>query len=67
MSLLDEELDELRKELNTLNEANGQPSKAPNYPKWTIAELPKAKRLVKARENAIKSMKDLIAEKKATI
>ncbi len=66
LSALDEELSSLRSQLNALNEGGDASStpKPPTYPDWTIAELAKAKRLVKARENAIKSVKSLIEEKR---
>ncbi|KAF8908045.1 ribosomal protein S5 domain 2-type protein [Mucidula mucida] len=66
LSALDEELSSLRSQLNALNEGGAASStpKPPTYPEWTVAELAKAKRLVKARENAIRSVKSLIEEKR---
>lgn len=68
LSPLDAELAEQREEFNLLITSEGgerQQFKSPTYPEeWTIEDLEKAQRLVKARENAIKSMKTIIEQRK---
>ncbi len=61
---LDITLAQLRAELDTLSpDADASKVKAPVYPVWTVSDLAKAKRLAKARENAIKSVTTLIEQR----
>lgn len=65
LSSLDITLAQLRAELDSLSpDADASKAKAPVYPIWTVSDLAKAKRLVKARENAIKSVTTLIEQRR---
>ncbi|KAL0072488.1 hypothetical protein AAF712_000251 [Marasmius tenuissimus] len=73
LNTLDDTLADLRRELAELTQGEDNQNesrssdktgrrKPPNYSEMTEADLPKAKRLVLARENAISSVKKLIAK-----
>lgn len=73
LSSLDDILKQLREELAQLSEpppasiedTAAQPKlKSPDYKSWTESDLPKARRLVVARERAIASVKGMIAKRK---
>ncbi|KAG7449665.1 ribosomal protein S5 domain 2-like protein [Guyanagaster necrorhizus] len=65
LSSLDDTLAQLRSELDSHSPgAAASKVKAPVYPVWTMSDLAKAKRLVKARENAIKSVTTLIEQRR---
>jgi uncharacterized phage infection (PIP) family protein YhgE len=68
LNTLDDILAQLRSELAQLSSGvEGAPtetqSKKPEYPAWTPEDLPKAKRLVTARERAIATVKKMIAKR----
>ncbi|KAL0571945.1 hypothetical protein V5O48_010017 [Marasmius crinis-equi] len=81
LNTLDDTLAELRRELTELTaqdkgdrdesqpfDKTSRTRKHPNYSEMTETDLPKAKRLVLARENAISSVKKLIAKhREATV
>ncbi|KAK0460944.1 uncharacterized protein EV420DRAFT_167527 [Desarmillaria tabescens] len=65
LSSLDDTLAQLRAELDSLSpDSDASKVKAPVYPVWTVSDLAKAKRLVKARENAIKSVTTFIEQRR---
>lgn len=75
LNTLDDTLSELRKELAELpttddknelqtSQSRKKPALKPNYSEMTEADLPKAKRLVLARENAVTSVKKMIAKRR---
>ncbi|THV05134.1 ribosomal protein S5 domain 2-like protein [Dendrothele bispora CBS 962.96] len=70
LSTLDDILNQLRFELASLSSdgkkassADG-PSKKPDYSSWTPDDLPKAKRVIAAREKAIVTVKKMIAKRR---
>lgn len=74
LSTLDNILDTLRIELKSLSDtptetkakvSSQRSTGSSPYSTWTVSDLPKARRLVGARENAIKSVRNLLAKKKA--
>ncbi|ESK97310.1 hypothetical protein Moror_17741 [Moniliophthora roreri MCA 2997] len=76
LKTLDDTLAELRRELADLTaESSDKPSehsvrtstKTPDYSTFTDSDLPKAKRLVLARERAVTSVKNMIAKRRAAI
>ncbi|KAF5348655.1 hypothetical protein D9758_006781 [Tetrapyrgos nigripes] len=69
LSTLDDILTQLRCDLAALSgdeerATNETPSKKPDYPAWTPEDLPKAKRLITARERAIATVKKMIAKRR---
>ncbi|KAJ4497224.1 ribosomal protein S5 domain 2-like protein [Lentinula lateritia] len=75
LSTLDDILKQLRDELallsGPLTSSNDDSSphprvKPPDYTLWTESDLPKAKRLVTAREKAITSVKNMIAKRRGS-
>ncbi|KAG7090540.1 hypothetical protein E1B28_009649 [Marasmius oreades] len=76
LNTLDDTLAELRRELAELSaddkdgdqhsQSRNKPApKKPNYAEMTESDLPRAKRLVLARENAVTSVKKMIAKRRA--
>lgn len=71
LSTLDDVLAELRSELAELTAESSdvappQPSaKRPDYSSWIDADLPRARRVISAREKAITTVKKLIAERRS--
>ncbi|KAF9071645.1 ribosomal protein S5 domain 2-like protein [Rhodocollybia butyracea] len=76
LSTLDDILKQLREELALLSDvpvtndddtaSSSRPKlKPPDYSSWTESDLPKAKRLVAAREKAVASVKGMIAKRRA--
>jgi len=60
---LDDILAQLRDELAVLKgETVSAPVKTPDYTGWIDWDLPKARRLIRAREGAISSVKELISK-----
>ncbi|KAJ4483492.1 ribosomal protein S5 domain 2-like protein [Lentinula aciculospora] len=77
LSTLDDILKQLRAELALISGPSASTSsnddnsprpklKPPDYTSWTESDLLKAKRLVTARENAITSVKNMIAKRRAS-
>ncbi|KAH8828243.1 ribosomal protein S5 domain 2-type protein [Flagelloscypha sp. PMI_526] len=63
---LRDEYAQLLKKQNMNSDISGGPSKVVKPPDYSELDLPKAQRLVRARENAISSVKKLIAKRNGT-
>ncbi|KAJ3748643.1 ribosomal protein S5 domain 2-type protein [Lentinula detonsa] len=76
LSTLDDILKQLRAELAVLSgpsastsstdDSPGPKLRPPDYTSWTESDIPKARRLVTAREKAVASVKSMIAKRSAT-
>jgi putative IMPACT (imprinted ancient) family translation regulator len=65
LGTLDDILAQLREELAVLKgDTAAVPGKTPDYSGWIDWDLPKARRLIRAREGAINSVKELISKHK---
>ncbi|KAF8738498.1 hypothetical protein AX14_011333 [Amanita brunnescens Koide BX004] len=67
LTSLDDLLGQLRAQLQTRSNPSAQPDKEKESkkPDYSILDIPKAKRLIAARENSIKSCKSLLAKHQA--